>query len=79
MPDIYCIRCKYDSEFSDVCRNPRGLHEVKTPWRLEQHYVLQTDQNANNDCPWFEPIERPKGLVKGALWKVYSLLFGKEE
>lgn len=74
--DVFCINCRYDSEFSAACGNPKGLHEVKTPWRLEQHYVLQTDQNANNDCPWFEPVVRSKGVVATALRRACNLLFG---
>ncbi|OPY03494.1 MAG: hypothetical protein A4E60_00159 [Syntrophorhabdus sp. PtaB.Bin047] len=73
--DVFCINCRYDSELSEVCRNPKGLREVKTPWRLEKHYALQTDQNENNDCPWFEPIERPKGVFATAFRQAYNFLF----
>ena len=76
--NIYCISCKYDDEFSEFCKNPKGRHKIKTPWRPEYRYTLQVTQNANNDCPWFEPIERPTNVIKGALWKVYRFLFGKE-
>ena len=77
--DIFCIHCKYDSEYSDDCRNPKGLYEVKTPWRLEQRHVVQTEQNANNDCQWFEKREpyKAKGIFKTVLWNVYGFLRGK--
>jgi hypothetical protein len=74
--DVFCINCRYYSESSAACGNPKGLHEVKTPWRLEQRYVLQSEQNKNNDCPWFEPIERPKAVFAKALRRAYNFFFG---
>jgi hypothetical protein len=72
MDDVFCIKCRYDSEFSDACRNPKGIYNVKTPWRLEQRYAVQTEQNKNNDCPWFESKEsyKPEGIKETILWKL---------
>jgi len=76
MKDVFCISCIHDSEFNDTCRNPKGLHEVKTPWRLERRHILQTEQNANNDCPWFEEkgVYKPTGVFSTILWKIYKFL-----
>ena len=76
MKDIFCIDCRYDHEFNDACTNPKGLYEVKTPWRLERKRIRQTTQNANNDCPWFEDkkMYKPRGFFATILWKVYRFL-----
>jgi hypothetical protein len=58
--NIFCNKCKYLQPYIRICDHEDNKKYYKTPLQEEYDFINDyKDINKNNDCKWFENINKP--------------------